>query len=73
MNSYTYPGASSVALSTMTTMSSDVPKPPWWEKSESTTTAWASPPPAPGWRVYALQMFLGDIGLILIAYSLGWI
>lgn len=67
-----------MALSTMTTMSHlanspDVPKPRWWAQSEPTTTAWASPPPAPGWRVYALQMFLGDLGLILIAYSLGWI
>lgn len=76
MNTFPYPGASSVALSTMSAMSHlghPVPKPRWWAKSEPVTTAWASPPPAPGWRVYALQMFLGDLGLLLIAYSLGWI
>lgn len=36
-------------------------------------TRWASPPPAPGWRVYLLVLLLGDAGLILIALDAGWI
>lgn len=53
----------------------DAPQPRWWGDSARRLgiTRWASPPPAPGWRVYALAMLAGDLGLLMVAFDLGWI
>ncbi len=53
----------------------DAPQHRLWHRSARRlgVTRWASPPPAPGWRVYALAMLAGDLGLLLIAIDLGWI
>lgn len=34
-------------------------------------TRWASPPPATSWREVAVLVALGDIGLLLMVWSLG--
>ena len=37
------------------------------------TTRWASPPPGASWKAYALTLLAGDVGLVLIAWGMGWI
>ena len=43
------------------------------ERQALGSTRWASPPPGVSWRAYALTLLAGDVGLILIAWGMGWI
>jgi len=43
------------------------------EKRALGCTRWKSPPPDVGWKVYAVTLFCGDLGLLLIAFGMGWI
>ena len=43
------------------------------EKQAIGVTRWASPPPGVSWRAYALTLLLGDIGLVLVAWGMGWL
>lgn len=43
------------------------------EKRALGSTRWASPPPSTSWRAYAVCLLCGDVGLILIAWGMGWI
>lgn len=36
-------------------------------------TRWASPPPGVSWRMVALLVLLGDLGLLLLALDVGFI
>lgn len=43
------------------------------EKQALGQTQRGRPPPGVSWRAYALTMLCGDIGLILIAWGMGWL
>ena len=43
------------------------------EKRSLGSTRWASPPPGVSWRAYAVTLLAGDIGLLMIAWGMGWL